>query len=539
MTKKINRNRNRRTKKKYTSKKKIKTFSHGGNSDNIEAGVGPSIKAFAAAEANAAAEAKSAAEAKAAAEAKSAAEANAAAEAKSAAEANAAAEAKAAAEADPIIKGDDVKSPSSSSSLQELLANCHNYAQYYRAENDRLANEVFKLRYPNIPSLAHQVRSAGFVPPFESRRLYEQIGKVTALFSRITINDDLIRLLKDGQTLNSFDTAAVDETIPTLVSVGIIDRLEPYTSNEITTNAFFKVDLIPPDDEPLFTGIDPSNGQSIQIKYPAVAFMRCRVGKEDKVKTTLFKPDKKVEEKGKLTLHGIYLVTSSTAFGNLNPGEQTEADSHFLSPDNGPRIIGLLKIEFPEDYENRRKKEETSITRIDGIILKNNLPINGAATEMMFMGPYSEIQKFAAAVTFEQRKIPDEILRQMKEVAAKEATAKTDPKLAIYAATPPQESNEPTSYALSRFHISDRTTEHNVMNALKNVGSFTAAFNMFGTAKGLKVVAKATGSSVGSGGIETIQSLIRGGKRRNMKYTMNNKPKNRNKRNRNTKKYKK
>ena len=55
----------------------------------------------------------------------------------------------------------------------------------------------------------------------------------------------------------------------------------------------------------------------------------------------------------------------------------------------------------------------------------------------------------------------------------------------------------------------------------------------------VKTAVKATGSEVSSGVFKAVQGLITGGKRRNMKYTMNNKPKNRNKRNRNTKKYKK
>jgi hypothetical protein len=409
--------------------------------------------------------------------------------------------------------------------LQQDLAICHNYAQYYRAENDRLASEIFKLRYPNIPSLAHQVRSAGFVPPFRPQRLYEQIDKITALFSRITVNDEVINLLKSGRPLNSFDTAIPDKTIPTLVSVGIIDRLEPFTSDTITTNAFFKVDFIPPEDETLFTGKDPRNGNPVQIKYPAVAFIRCRVGKEDKTKTKLFKPDKVVEEKDKLTLHGIYLVTSSTAFGNLIYREQHKADDNTWLPDTKYRskIIGLLRIESPKDYEERRKKEEKPIKLRDGSILNNDLPINGVETEMMFMGPYSEIIKFASAVEFEQRKIPDEIFEAMKEAAAKEATAKkldTDPNLDIYAATPTQESNEPVSYAVSRFLISKLTKEQIVKNSLKSIGSF-AAFDAFkSSAKtGAKGVGVATGSAVGSGLWNATKGLMgfNGGNRRVIK----------------------
>ena len=101
------------------------------------------------------------------------------------------------------------------------------------------------------------------------------------------------------------------------------------------------------------------------------------------------------------------------------------------------------------------------------------------------------------------------------------------------------------SYAVTRFLISKLTKEQIVKNSLKGLGSFDAldAFKT-GAETIVKTGAKATGSEVGSvvssGVWDATKSLMGfGGKRRNMKYTMHNKPKNRNKRNINTKKYKK
>ena len=76
-----------------------------------------------------------------------------------------------------MIDGDDIIS-NTSSSLQEELANCHNYSNFYYAQNQGLASQLFRLQYPNIPPYDHQVRSATNVPYIKPQLLYKQIKQI-------------------------------------------------------------------------------------------------------------------------------------------------------------------------------------------------------------------------------------------------------------------------------------------------------------------------------------------------------------------------
>ena len=389
--------------------------------------------------------------------------------------------------APPLIDGDDIISNTSSSSLQEELANCHNYSNFYYAQNQGLVSQLFRLQYPNIPPYDHQVRSATNVPYIKPELLYEQIKKAMSLISRTKFNSEIIQLLKDGRTMNSFDEVP-DETIPQLKLVGIINRIEPSLFkmfNPNTSNAFFKVDFIPPAEEAQFTAMNPNDGSEHLMKYPAVAFIRCRI-----------------IDKGILNFRAVYLVTSRTAIVD----EDALVASTYES-----KIIGLLKIESPEKYEARRVKEEKPVTRLDGVKLHFDLKINGVETEMRFTGPADEVKKLADAINIEQRKIPDEIVKARNETSP-EKTDNDAPVASI------ENNNAPISYAITRFHISRDIKEQNVKNAVKGITSLPGLGIFKETAK---VAAKTTGS--------VVASWIKGGKRKNI-YKTNN-IKNRNKRN--------
>lgn len=399
-----------------------------------------------------------------------------------------------------MIDGDDdVISKTSSSSLQEELIKCRNYYNFYYAQNQDLVRELFRLKFPNIPPYDYQVRSATNVPYIKPELLYEQIKKAMSLISRTKFTSENIQLLKEGRPMNSFDEVP-DKTIPQLNLVGIINRIEPslfkiFKPN--TSNAFFKVDFIPPAEEAQFHAMNPEDGIEHLMKYPAVAFIRCRIDKE----TLIFR--------------AVYLVTSRTAIVD----EDALVASTYES-----KLIGLLKIESLEKYKVRREKEEKTGNRIQqGQNLHFDLKINGVETEMRFTGPADEVKKLANAINIEQRKIPDETVKARNETSPK----KTDNSAPV---TSIEDNNAPISYAITRFHISANINEQKIKNAAKSITSLLPGLGVVNN--GARVTGKTMGVSVGKGLFE----LIKGGKRKNMKYTMNS-IKNRKKRN--TKKIKK
>jgi hypothetical protein len=393
-----------------------------------------------------------------------------------------------------MIDGDDIIS-NTSSSLQEELANCHNYSNFYYAQNQGLASQLFRLQYPNIPPYDHQVRSATNVPYIKPELLYEQIKKVMSLISRTKFTSEIIKLLKEGRPMNSFDDVP-DETIPQLKLVGIINRIEPSLFKVFkpnTSNAFFKVEFIPPAEEAQFPAMNPNDGSEHLMKYPAVAFIRCRIDNEA------------------LVFRAVYLVTSRTAIVD----EDALVESTYES-----KLIGLLKIESPEKYEARRVKEEKPVTRLDGVKLHFDLKINGVETEMRFTGPADEVKKLADAINIEQRKIPDEIVKVRNETSP-EKTDKDAPVTSI------ENNNAPISYAITRFHISSNINEQTVKNMVKGITSLPG-LSVF--KEGAKVTAKTTGAVAVNMAQGLAGRLFRGGKRKNMKYKTNNN-KIRNKRN--------
>ena len=235
------------------------------------------------------------------------------------------------------------------------------------------------------------------------------------------------------------------------------------------------------------------------MKYPAVAFIRCRIDKSEKIE-----------------LRGVYLVASNTAI--------VETEDGLLSTrPYEAKLMGFIKIESPDDYDARKVKEEKSSSshKIDGSSIYDevDLKINAIQTVMSFTGPNHEVKKLKDAFNREQRKIPDEVVNARNEAAAK----KTDP-TSSESNIPIENHDTPMSYSITRFHISGNTKEQNIKNFFKGVMTNVPTGFIGLTAASL--AAKLAAKTVFSGG----------GKRRNMKYTMNN-PKNRNKRN--TKKYKK
>jgi hypothetical protein len=238
--------------------------------------------------------------------------------------------------------------------------------------------------------------------------------------------------------------------------------------------------------------MNPNDGSEHLMKYPAVAFIRCRIDNEA------------------LVFRAVYLVTSRTAIVD----EYALVASTYES-----KLIGLLKIESPEKYEARRVKEGKAVTRL-GVKLHFDLKINGIETEMRFTGPADEVKKLADAINIEQRKIPDEIVKVRNETSP-EKTDNDAPVASI------ENNNAPISYAITRFHISRDINEQAVKNMVKGITSLPG-LGVF--KKGAKVTANTTGAVAGNIAKSLAERLFGGGKRKNMKYKTNNN-KNRNKRN--------
>ena len=442
-----------------------------------------------------------------------------------AADVNTAAEAQAGTEAQAAevknIDGDVVSD--NNPSIEKELELCRNWSRWYYQQNQYLMSKIFKLQYPGIPPLEYQVRSATNIPYFKPQRLYGQIEQIEKFLKGIKIDESNLKSttdgLKAGRTLNEL-FPNLDKIEPLLYSVGIIVRKENRLWKGPTENFFFKVEFLPPEDEVKFSAINPIDGVRVQIKYPAVAFMRCRI------------------EEGEFVIHGIYLATSNTAI--IDNGS-------LLLNRYEAKLIGFLLIESREKYEQRRKIEEKPVNMLAKYVHTFDLKINGVETEMKFIWSPREVNKLEKAIMVEQTKIPDEMLKAISEAAKNQDIPSPKTDLDVFKPKvddTPIEENKPNSYAINRFHISGNIKEQKFKNALKNI--FTSAPTINETAvftgEAFKTTAvstaKTAAKSLGSAVVDTLTGLIgrSGGKDTNMKYTIK-KIKNRKKRN--TKKYKK
>jgi hypothetical protein len=187
-----------------------------------------------------------------------------------------------------------------------------------------------------------------------------------------------------------------------------------------------------------------------------------------------------VGEGNKLILHGIYAVTIRTTLQKrIQPYEVD--------------LKGIVKLEKESSYKKREK--ENKPVNVRGTLQSFDLKIDGHETDMIFPDPDQiQIQRLADAIEAEKKSV----------------------------------SGEGTNYSLSRFNIDDVSLQK-IYNAVKKLTSDGSPVN--------KIDIGAKTSSVLTGASRSIaKSLVSGGKRKNMKYTIN-KIKNRKKRN--TKKNKK
>jgi hypothetical protein len=408
-------------------------------------------------------------------------------------------------------------------SIEKELELCRNWSRWYYQQNQYLMSKIFKLQYPGIPPLEYQVRSATNVPYFKPQRLYGQIEQIEKFLKGIKLDKKNLTTTRNGlnagRTLNEL-FPNLDKIDPLLYSVGIIVRKENRLFKDPTENFFFKVEFLPPEDEVKFSAINPIDGVRVQIKYPAVAFMRCRIENEEFV------------------IHGIYLATSNTAI--IDNGS-------LLSNKYEAKLIGFLLIESREKYEQRRKIEEKPVNMIANYVHTFDLKINGVETEMKFIWPPGEVNKLEKAIMLEQSKIPDEMVKAINEAAKNQDIPSPNTDLDVFKSkvndTPIGE-NKSISYAINRFHISGNIKEQKFKNAIKNIVTSAPTINETAvlTGEALKTsvlsTTKNVGKSVVSAVADNLTGLINsgGGKDTNMKYTIK-KIKNRKKRN--TKKYKK
>jgi len=184
----------------------------------------------------------------------------------------------------------------------------------------------------------------------------------------------------------------------------------------------------------------------------------------------------------KLILHGIYAVTRRTTLQKrIQPYEVD--------------LKGIVKLETESSYEKREKEKKPVSVR--GTLQSFDLKIDGHVTNMIFPDPdQTQIQRLADAIEAEKKSV----------------------------------SGKGTDYSLYRFNIND-INEQKLYNFIKDVTSNGSPVNKINI--GAKIGSVLTGASR-----SVAKSLVDGGKRKNMKYTIN-KIKNRKKRNtkkRNTKK---
>ena len=231
-----------------------------------------------------------------------------------------------------------------------------------------------------------------------------------------------------------------------------------------------------------------------------MVFLRCQLSDDGK----------------KLIIHGVYLVASQTCVEIGYPESI---------------LKGIVRIESEKSY-NEREKKNKPVKMINGSIKKFELKINAHLTDMYFPGSGDAIQRLSDAIHYERNMLPvDKVedfflkygkVKLSKAEKEKEKELETD-----------DEKEIGNNYALTRFYVHD-VDEQKIRNFVKRYTHDTLSF-----AKPLGIsVAKTTGVAVASKMGSVLTSLVSGsgGKRKNMKYTMN---KIKNIKKRNTKKNKK
>ena len=270
-----------------------------------------------------------------------------------------------------------------------------------------------------------------------------------------------------------------------------ITRNEPHLVGSTTVNFFYKCNITPPSDEKLFDGLG-TKGEKIQIPFPAVVFLRFQLSDDGK----------------KFVPHGVYLVTSETF---IEIGEPESI------------LKGIVRIESEESY-NEREKKNKPYRMLNGSIRKDELKINAVIREMYFPGMGDAVERLSEAIHYEKNMLPVDKIDVFFEKYGKVKLSKENGDDDI--------KEIGNNYALHRFYVNE-VVEQKIHNRVKRWTHNIFSFAKPAAAAGANVVAKSVASTVAS----TVASMLRqGGKRKNMKYTIN-KIKNRKKRN--TKKHKK
>ena len=229
--------------------------------------------------------------------------------------------------------------------LQKYFDYAMNEREHILAENIRLQDEITSIKYSDVAPVEYQVRSAGYVPHINAEYLYKQIDDVSLDKDNIDSRLELVATLK---------------------------RKEPFLRKP-TINFFYKFNISPPPSEKLFDAISPK-GQKIQIPYPAVVFLRCQVGEENK-----------------LIIHGVYIVVGNTVLEKRSMPYEVD-------------LKGFVKLETKRSYEKREK--ENKPVNVRGELKSFELKINGNETEMTFPEPdVTQIKKLYDAIENEKKSI--------------------------------------------------------------------------------------------------------------------------------------
>jgi len=186
-------------------------------------------------------------------------------------------------------------------------------------------------------------------------------------------------------------------------------------------------------------------------------------------------------EGNKLIIHGVYAVTRRTTLQKrIQPYEVD--------------LKGIIKLETKSSYEKREK--EKKLVSVRGTLQSFDLKIDGHETNMTFPDPdQTQIQRLADAIEAEKKSV----------------------------------SGKGTDYSLHRFNVND-VNQQKLYNILKKITSDGSPVNK------IDIGDKTRSALTGAARSVAKSLLVNGGKRKNMKYTMN-KIKIKNKRN--TKKHKK
>jgi hypothetical protein len=342
------------------------------------------------------------------------------------------------------------------------------------SENEILNAENFRLKYFDYVPVEFQVKSARDIPHIPPPSLYEQI-----------------RNLK-------LDVDSLDKKLQFITR---IKRNEPNVKGSTTINFFYKCNITPPSNEKLFDGIG-LKGEKIQIPFPAVVFLRCQLSDDGK----------------KLIIHGVYLVASQT-FVEIGYPESI--------------LKGIVRIESEKSY-NKREEKNKPVKMLNGSFRKDELKINAHLTDMYFPGSGDAIERLSDAIHHERNMLPvdkiDDFFLKYGKVKLSKDEKEKERKKELENDDVKEIGN---NYALTRFYVHD-VDEQKIRNFLKRYTHDTLSL-----AKPLGIsVAKTTGVAVASKMGSALTSLVTGsgGKRKNMKYTMN---KIKNIKKRNTKKNKK